>query len=57
MQTQSIRNKQNLEAREGKERDRFRDELRRIAAGSGRTRDYLLRVSMTASLKRAGELG
>jgi 3-(3-hydroxy-phenyl)propionate hydroxylase len=57
VQTQSIRNKQNLEAREEKERDRFRDELRRTAADPTLTRDYLLRVSMIASLKRAAELG
>jgi 3-(3-hydroxy-phenyl)propionate hydroxylase len=57
VQTQSIRNKQNLEAREEKERDRFRDELRRLAADPALTRDYLLRVSMIASLKRAAELG
>jgi 3-(3-hydroxy-phenyl)propionate hydroxylase len=57
VQTQSIRNKQNLEAREEKERDRFRGELRRTAADPGLTRDYLLRVSMIASLKRAAELG
>jgi 3-(3-hydroxy-phenyl)propionate hydroxylase len=57
VQTQSIRNKQNLEAREEAERDRFRDELRRIAADPALTRDYLLRVSMIASLRRAAELG
>jgi 2-polyprenyl-6-methoxyphenol hydroxylase-like FAD-dependent oxidoreductase len=57
VQTQSIRNKQNIEAREEKERDRFRDELRRTAADPALTRDYLLRVSMIASLKRAAELG
>jgi 3-(3-hydroxy-phenyl)propionate hydroxylase len=57
VQTQSIRNKQNLEARNDKEHDSFRDELRRIAADPALTRDYLLRVSMIASLKRAGELG
>ena len=57
VQTQSIRNKQNLEAREEKERDRFRDELRRTAADPALTREYLLRVSMIASLKRAAELG
>jgi 3-(3-hydroxy-phenyl)propionate hydroxylase len=57
VQTQSIRNKQNLEAREEKARDRFRDELRRTAADPALTRDYLLRVSMIASLKRAAELG
>jgi 3-(3-hydroxy-phenyl)propionate hydroxylase len=57
VQTQSIRNKQNLEAREEKERDRFRDELRCTTADPALTRDYLLRVSMIASLKRAAELG
>jgi len=57
VQTQSIRNKQNLEAREDKDRARFRDELRRIAADPALTRDYLLRVSMIASLKRTAELG
>jgi 3-(3-hydroxy-phenyl)propionate hydroxylase len=57
VQTQSIRNKQNLEAREDPERDRFRDELRRIAADPALTRDYLLRTAMIASLKRAVELG
>jgi 2-polyprenyl-6-methoxyphenol hydroxylase-like FAD-dependent oxidoreductase len=57
VQTQSIRNKRNLEARDDAERDRFRDELRRTAADPALTRDYLLRVSMIASLKRAAELG
>src|SRR5262249_34679907 len=57
VQTQSIRNKQNLEAREEKDRDRFRDELRRTAADPGLMRDYLLRVAMIASLKRAADLG
>ncbi len=57
VQTQSIRNKQNLEAREEAERDRFRDELRRTAADPALTRDYLLRVSMIASLRRTAELG
>src|SRR5262249_14923793 len=32
VQTQSIRNKRNLEAREPAEQDRFRDEMRRTAA-------------------------
>ncbi len=57
VQTQSIRNKRNLEAREDAERDRFRDEMRRTAADPQLARDYLLRVSMIASLKRAAELG
>jgi len=56
VQTQSIRNKRNLEAREPAEQDRFRDEMRRTAADPQLTRDYLLRVSMIASLKRATEL-
>jgi 3-(3-hydroxy-phenyl)propionate hydroxylase len=56
VQTQSIQNKRNLEARDEKERDRFRDEMRRTAADPQLTRDYLLRVSMIASLRRAAEL-
>jgi len=35
----------------------FRDEMRAIAADPEKTRDYLLRISMIASLKRAAELG
>jgi len=57
VQTQSIRNKRNLEARDEAERTRFRDELRTIAADRALTRDYLMRVSMIASLRRAEELG
>jgi len=53
IESQSIRNKRNLES-PGTE---FRDELAQIAADAGRTRDYLLRVSMIASLRRAEELG
>jgi 3-(3-hydroxy-phenyl)propionate hydroxylase len=53
IETQSIRNKRNLES-PGTE---FRDDLAQIAADPGRTRDYLLRVSMIASLRRAEELG
>ena len=37
--------------------DEFRESLREIAADPARTRDYLLRVSMLASLSRAQELG
>src|SRR5262245_18814843 len=57
VQTHSIANKRNLEAREPAERDRFRDEMRATAAGPARTRAYLERVSMIASLRRAAELG
>ena len=57
VQKHSIQNKRNLEASDPAEQARFRDELRAIAADPARTRDYLLRISMIASLKRAAELG
>jgi 2-polyprenyl-6-methoxyphenol hydroxylase-like FAD-dependent oxidoreductase len=57
VQTQSIRNKRNLETSDPDERDHFRDELRRIASNRHSTRDFLRRVSMIASLERAEELG
>ena len=53
IQTQSIRNKRNLES----DGAAFKRELAAIAADPQRTRDYLLRVSMIASLRRAQELG
>jgi 3-(3-hydroxy-phenyl)propionate hydroxylase len=53
IETQSIRNKRNLETT-GTE---FRDSLAAIAADADATREYLLRVSMIASLRRAEELG
>ena len=53
IQSQSIRNKRNLES-DGIE---FGKTLRHIAADPVRTREYLLSVSMIASLKRAAELG
>jgi 3-(3-hydroxy-phenyl)propionate hydroxylase len=53
IETQSIRNKRNLETA-GTE---FADALRHIAADPVRTRDYLLRVGMIASLRRAEGLG
>ncbi len=57
VQTHSIANKRNLEAREPAEQDRFRDEMHAITADPGRAHAYLERVSMIASLKRAAELG
>jgi 3-(3-hydroxy-phenyl)propionate hydroxylase len=57
VQTHSIANKRNLEARDPAEQDRFRDEMRAIAADPSRAHAYLERVSMIASLKRAAELG
>jgi 3-(3-hydroxy-phenyl)propionate hydroxylase len=53
IQKQSIQNKRNLES-DGTE---FREELTGIAADTRRTYEYLLRVSMIASLRRAQELG
>jgi 2-polyprenyl-6-methoxyphenol hydroxylase-like FAD-dependent oxidoreductase len=57
VQTHSIQNKRNLETSDPAEQARFRDQLRKIAGDARLTRDYLLRVSMIASLKRAAELG
>jgi 3-(3-hydroxy-phenyl)propionate hydroxylase len=53
IEQQSIRNKRNLESA-GTD---FRDSLAEIGADLARTRDYLLRVAMIASLRRAQELG
>jgi 3-(3-hydroxy-phenyl)propionate hydroxylase len=53
IEKQSIENKRNLES-DGTE---FKAKLRQIAADPARTYDYLLRVSMIASLRRAEELG
>ena len=57
VQKHTIQNKRNLEATDPAEQARFRDEMRAIAADPVRTRDYLMRISMIASLKRAAELG
>jgi len=53
IQTQTIQNKKNLES----SGDEFGKSLRIIAADPNRTYDYLLRVSMIATLRRASELG
>jgi len=53
IQKYTIQNKKNLESTG----DEFGQSLRAIAADPARTRDYLLRVSMIASLARAQELG
>jgi 3-(3-hydroxy-phenyl)propionate hydroxylase len=53
IQNYTIQNKKNLES----SGDEFGRSLRAIAADPARTREYLLRVSMIASLKRAEELG
>ena len=53
IQKYTIQNKKNLES----PGDEFRQSLAAIAADPARTREYLLRVSMIASLHRAEELG
>jgi 3-(3-hydroxy-phenyl)propionate hydroxylase len=53
IQKQTIQNKRNLES-DGTE---FKRSLEEIASDAKRTYDYLLRVSMIASLRRAQELG
>jgi 3-(3-hydroxy-phenyl)propionate hydroxylase len=53
IQKTTIQNKKNLES----PGDEFRKSLQEIAADPARTRDYLMRVSMIASLQRAEELG
>ena len=53
VERQSIQNKKNLEADDNE----FRDQLRRIVADPALTHDYLLRVSMIGSLRRAEQLG
>jgi len=53
IEKQTIQNKRNLES----DGTQFRQDLLHIAADKGRTYDYLLRVSMIASLRRAQELG
>jgi 3-(3-hydroxy-phenyl)propionate hydroxylase len=53
IQTQTIQNKKNLES-QGPE---FRESLQKIKADPARTHEYLLKVSMIASLRRAQELG
>ncbi|HUE11403.1 MAG TPA: FAD-dependent monooxygenase [Steroidobacteraceae bacterium] len=53
IQKYTIQNKNNLES----SGDEFRESLQAIMADPARTREYLLRVSMIASLHRAEKLG
>ena len=53
IEKQSIQNKRNLES----DGIAFRHSLQEIAADKRRTYEYLLRVAMIASLRRAEELG
>lgn len=51
--SQTIRNKQNLEARTFEARQGFRDFLAEVSDDPQKTHDYLLRTSMIASLRAA----
>ncbi len=53
IQNYTIQNKKNLES----SGDEFRESLQAIIGDPARTHEYLLRVSMIASLRRAQELG
>ncbi|MEP9347857.1 FAD-dependent monooxygenase [Xanthobacter sp. KR7-225] len=57
VQTQTIQNKRNLEAASPEDQARFTQQMRRVKDDPAAMRDYLMRVSMFASLKRASELG
>jgi 3-(3-hydroxy-phenyl)propionate hydroxylase len=57
VQTQTIQNKRDLEAKDEASQAEFRDRLRGIAADPDARKRYLERVSMIASLRRAEELG
>lgn len=54
--THTIRNKRNLEARSPEERQVFREFLAEVTGDPQRTYDYLLRVSMIASLREAAAI-
>ena len=54
--TITIANKKNLEARDPEERRRFRDTMDRTAVDPALAREYLTRISMIASLRKAASL-
>jgi 3-(3-hydroxy-phenyl)propionate hydroxylase len=56
IQGDTIRNKKNLEAKDGADRARFRDDIRAAAADPEKGRQLLRRISMLDSLERAGSL-
>jgi 3-(3-hydroxy-phenyl)propionate hydroxylase len=56
VQAQSIRNKELLQERDPAVRTQRLDELRRIATDRGQAREFLLRSSMIASVRRAAEI-
>lgn len=56
VQRQTIRNKENLEATDPEAQRAFRMRMAATAADPAKARDYLLGVSMIASLRRAAEI-
>jgi len=57
VQAQTIQNKRDLEASDEAGQNEFRDRLRRIRDNLESRREYLQRIAMIASLRRAAELG
>lgn len=57
VQKHTIENKRNLESRDPREQETIRTEMARTAASPELSRNYLMKISMLASLKRAAELG
>jgi 3-(3-hydroxy-phenyl)propionate hydroxylase len=53
LQRQTIENKRNIEQKDPREREKFHDELRAIAADRVKLRAYLLRVAMIEGVRRA----
>jgi 3-(3-hydroxy-phenyl)propionate hydroxylase len=56
IQTGTIRNKKNLEARTPEDREAFRTEIRKAVSDREKTRAFLRRISMIDSLERAASL-
>jgi 3-(3-hydroxy-phenyl)propionate hydroxylase len=56
LQRQTIENKRNIEQKDPREREKFHDELRAIAADRVKLRTYLLRVAMIEGVRRANAI-
>jgi 3-(3-hydroxy-phenyl)propionate hydroxylase len=56
LQRQTIENKRNIEQKDPREREKFHDELRAIAAERAKLRTYLLRVAMIEGVRRANAI-
>lgn len=56
VQKQTIENKKNLEAVSPEDQDKFRTNMRDTSADPVRAREFLMKISMLQSLKRASEL-